>query len=224
MFQKDSRNVYRDPALAELPWLDHGFGARDSIDWPSGLPAASLKQIHSDLVLEVTGESGCLGEGDALITDRPGAWLTIRTADCVPVILADPAHHAIAVIHAGWRGAVAGIMRAAFERMRSQFGTEAPRTYASIGPAIGPCCFEVGPEVASRFEPWFPERRDLRQKTKIDLEEAVARQLLEIGFVFQLVSRARICTACNTNHLHSFRRDKESAGRQVTAGAILTRP
>jgi hypothetical protein len=92
-----------------------------------------------------------LGEGDALLDNTPGSVVAIKTADCLPILLVDDRHRAVAAVHAGWRGTVAGIAQRAVEAMRAQFGSAPGDLRAAIGPGIGPCCYEVGPEVAAEF-------------------------------------------------------------------------
>ena len=129
-------------------WLEHGFGTRNAnLDQAA---MASVKQIHSD-VTYVAREAGCVGEGDALVTRTQGVAVSVRTADCFPILLADPETRAVAAIHAGWRGTAAGVVRASLDRMRSEFGTDPKNVFAAIGPGIGGCCYEVGVEVARQF-------------------------------------------------------------------------
>src|ERR1700754_3758813 len=91
--------------FSDLPWLQHGFGSRHSENWLDSY--TNLKQIHSNKVVSADGRRGCLEQGDALITSDPGNWIGVRTADCVPILIADPEHRVVAAIHAGWRGTVA---------------------------------------------------------------------------------------------------------------------
>jgi hypothetical protein len=215
-FCLDEHGVYRPPGWERFAWVECGFGTRSSENWTQGA-SASLKQIHSDLVLRVDHEIGRLGEGDALVTDSSGVWLEVRTADCVPLILIDPLHEAIGVAHCGWRGAVAGIVEKTLQRMRQEFGSRAADVHAAIGPGIGGCCFEVGPEVGIQFGTWFPERKDLHACAKIDLEETLVRQLERRGVCPDRITRARLCTVCHEGQFHSFRRQKEAAGRMISA-------
>ncbi|HEV7785250.1 MAG TPA: polyphenol oxidase family protein, partial [Thermoanaerobaculia bacterium] len=106
---------------------------------PAAPPLAWAKQIHSAVALPA--QAGACGEGDALYTVETGLALSVVTADCVPVLLAGP--EGLAAVHAGWRGIVGGAIPAALDRMT---GDSAERT-AWIGPAIGPCCYEVGEDV-----------------------------------------------------------------------------
>ncbi len=214
-FSIDSSGVIHSAALSFIPGLIHGFGTRQSQGWP-GQPSATVKQIHSDRVVLARGP-GSLGEADALITDRSGFALSVRTADCVPILIADPDHHAVAAIHAGWRGTVSRIAVGSVEAMRQHFGSDPAALAVAIGPAIGRCCFEVGPEVASEFAALFPERHDLRSKTYIDLPEANRRQLVEAGVPSDRIFTADLCTRCDSARFHSYRRDREGSGRMVTA-------
>ena len=111
-------------------------------------------QVHSDIVRRVGRENrgeGLLrpvpGDYDGLITDEPGVVLAVFSADCAPVLLYDPVRRAVGAVHAGWRGTAAGIVRNAAKQMRSEFGCEPQNLRAAVGPCIGSCCFETGPEV-----------------------------------------------------------------------------
>ncbi len=191
--------------FGELPGIEHGFGTRhDHID-QHGM--ASLRQIHSNRVL-IAERPGCAGGGDALITQTPGLALSIRTADCFPILLADPRAGVVAAIHAGWRGTAAGIVQETVRRMRAQFGTDAADLFAAIGPGIGACCYEVGDEVARRF--------GLRGKGKIDLAEANRAQLIECGVKAGRIKSIGRCTFCEPGIFFSYRREGEKAGRMVS--------
>jgi YfiH family protein len=214
-------NVYCISAFDELPWLRHGFGTAHSTDWPPE-PLASVKQIHSNHVIQVTEAcSGRLAEADALVTNVPGANIGIRTADCVPILLADPEHRAVAAIHAGWRGTVDNIAGAAVRAMGTHYGSRPQALLAAIGPAIGFCCFEVGPEVAVQFAPVFPERTDLEEKVHIDLQEANRRLLTRAGVQAGHLYGCSRCTFCTAGEFHSWRRD-HSPGRMVSVIGIRT--
>lgn len=223
-FRQDEFHVYRVAELEQFPWLDHGFGTRRARDWLPAAELVTLRQVHSGTVHRAGELPGCLGEGDALVTDRSGRWLGIRTADCVPILLADTRRRAVAVIHAGWRGALDGVVANTVARMTHEFHSAPEDLHAAIGPAIGACCYEVGPEVASRFQAIFPERKDLDGKTRLDLAEAVGRQLRAAGLVPERIYAGAPCTFCHPRDFHSFRRDREQAGRVVSGIGITGRP
>ena len=121
----------------------------------------TMRQIHSDLAHCVDGPTVATGtlQGDALLTRDSGILLTIQTADCVPILLADPRTRAAAAIHSGWRGTLKRIAEKTLGRMRMEFGTKPPDVIAVLGPAIGGCCYEVGHEVAKEFAAQFPDAR-----------------------------------------------------------------
>jgi polyphenol oxidase len=210
----ENHSVYRVSILDEIPWIEHGYGTKSAQPGFSAL--VTIRQIHSDRVIEAQ-QPGCAGEGDALITDQPGLALSIRTADCLPILLVDTKQRAIAAVHAGWRGLVSEIAPKTVVAMTERFGTRVEDLRVAIGPGIGHCCFEVGPEVAIRFQKFFPERTDLDRKTTVDLSLAVIRQLGQIGILEGQIVSAEFCTFCRQDLFHSYRRDRESAGRMVSA-------
>ena len=206
MFERANDGVFRAKTLNDLAWLRHGFGTRLSANWPDRNGLAFAKQIHSDRVLKVESE-GAQGEGDALISDRPGLALTVRTADCLPILIADPKNRAVAAVHAGWRGVVSQIAPKAVEAMTREFGTRPGDVIVAIGPGIGPCCFEVGPEVAAQF--------GLSGRTKVDLVSTVCRQLRRNGVSPGQINASGLCSYCDSQLFESYRRDREQAGRMI---------
>jgi polyphenol oxidase len=125
---------------------------------------APLRQIHSDVVHIAAGAIASRNEhppkGDALITREPGVLLVVQTADCVPILLADTKRRAVAAVHAGWRGTLARIGAKTIGRMQMEFGTRPEDVFAALGPGIGRCCYEVGPELAREFRGQFPKARE----------------------------------------------------------------
>jgi YfiH family protein len=191
--------------LIQLKWLHHGFGTR--ADLVSQENMASLKQIHSGSVL--LGEQiGCAGEGDALVTANRGVAVSVRTADCYPILLADERNHAVAAVHAGWRGTAARIVIRTLREMHQLYGTEAADVYAAIGPGIGECCYEVGADVAWQF--------GLERAARIDLAAINRRQMLDAGVAEQRIDVLGGCTKCDVHLFHSYRRDQFAAGRMIS--------
>jgi len=191
------------------------------------LPVA-IRQVHGDELLHIpAGAAGESGEPPpaadgvvALRQDASGQIAAVRTADCVPVLLADHEAGAVAAIHAGWRGTASGIVRKGVERLE-KLGFEPGRLLAAIGPAIGPCCYVVGEDVAeavSRATPspseTFLGQRDGGEPT-LDLSEALSRQLRAAGLDPASISRAPWCTSCRADLFFSHRRDGERAGRMM---------
>jgi YfiH family protein len=215
LFHLDSGNVYRAQVLEGIPWLEHGFGTRLSSHWPDTADLATVQQVHSDKVL-IADQAGPLGEGDALIWNQPGITLSVRTADCLPILMADTRNRAIAAVHAGWRGTILEIVPKTILAMADRFGTNPDDLVIAIGPGIGACCFEVGPEVAIQFAKLFPERTDLDQKTTVDLAETNLRLLRRNGGSVRQIATSGLCTCCRPDLFHSYRRDREAAGRMVS--------
>jgi len=179
---------------------------------------AWAKQIHSARVLAAASPGDC-GEGDALVSTQTGLALAVVTADCVPILLAshEPGGP-IAAVHAGWRGIAAGIVAATLARMEDTWQAPAPALTAWIGPAIGPCCYEVGEEVAERVARAAADPRVIRPNPDparpnphLDLHEAVRSQLAQAGV--SDVRTVELCTRCHPAEVWSYRREGQRAGR-----------
>lgn len=208
--------MYRADILEQFLWLEHGFGTRHSRAWPPSANLAIVRQIHSNKVI-LADRAGDLGQADALISNTPGLALAIRTADCLPILIADPDRRAIAAVHAGWRGTVQQILGETVRAMSDQFGSRSENLVIAIGPAIGACCYEVGPEVGEQFTGLFPERQDLKSRARIDLAEATIRQLRRNGGSAGQIDSSGLCTRCLRDLFHSYRRDGDAAGRMWSA-------
>ena len=178
-----------------------------------GVVVAWAKQVHSDRVLAAS--PGCGGEGDALIAPRDlGLALAISTADCVPVLLVGPTH--LAAAHAGWRGLANGILAATVRRL-----PDPPETLSAwIGPSIGPCCYEVSPEVADQvLHRTGPGALGLVRggpsgKPHLDLFSTAETQLRALGV--RRIAALRNCTRCDEENLHSYRREGQGGGRNLS--------
>lgn len=156
---------------------------------------------------------------DAVITRQPGCCLCISTADCIPVLLYDTVHQAVAAVHAGWRGTVNYIVGHTLERMRTLFGTEGADVVACIGPGISLQSFEVGDEVYDAFlrQGFDMTRLSIRKvetgKYHIDLWEANRQQLLDFGVPGRQIETAGICTYIHHEQFFSARRLGIQSGR-----------
>jgi YfiH family protein len=202
--------ILHSALLSKLTWIDHGFGTRLGPLSQAGM--ASLKQIHSASVLVPT-EPGCAGEGDALLTATPGLRVSVRTADCYPILLADTKNRAVAAVHAGWRGTAGKIVVETLAKMRAEFGTSPSDIVAAIGPGIGMCCYEVGAEVGRLF--------GLEGAGRIDLAAANRRQLLDTGVEKPAIDVLGGCTFCDSSRFYSFRRDKADRGRMISYIGVI---
>ncbi|MEK7755512.1 MAG: polyphenol oxidase family protein, partial [Acidobacteriota bacterium] len=159
MFYRTESGIWRAAPLDAFQWLEYGFGGRHAN--PPAHPLATLDQIHSAVVVCADNRTGRIEPGDALVAGQPGVRIGVRTADCLPILLADPERRAVAAVHAGWRGTLLGVAVRAAEAMSRLFGSRPGSLHAAIGPGINACCFEVGPEVAAQFRNLLPERNDL---------------------------------------------------------------
>ncbi len=171
------------------------------------MPVALMSQVHGCGVLRVA-TSGMAGEGDALVTDQRGLLLAVRVADCVPILVAGT--HAVAAIHAGWRGLAAGVIAATLDAL-------GPGTWtAAVGPCICVDCYEVGPEVVRGIANSVPEavfvRRDFGPRPHADLGAAAAHQLQAAGV--DTIDILSTCTRCSSAHW-SYREQGAAAGRQA---------
>jgi polyphenol oxidase len=163
---------------------------------------ARMHQVHGGRVV-TAGESGLAGEADGLVAARPGLALLVTVADCLPVFLFDPESAVIGALHAGWRGIVGGVLEAGIEAARAA-GAPPARLEVAIGPGIGPCCFEVGPEVAARFDP-ATHRPGRGTRPHLDLGHAARLRLIAAGVAPGAISGPQACTRCQAERYFSAR-------------------
>lgn len=188
-------------------------------------PFFTLHQVHGDAVHWLApGDATPPAElkGDAIVA-APGARpIGVFTADCAPILIADPASGVVAAVHAGWRGTVAGVAAAAVAAMRDRHGLDPGALRAAIGPTIGPCCFEVGDEVveALRAAPWPGTAAAVvprEPRAHADLFTANVAQLVAAGLDPANVHASRLCTSCDAGLFYSWRRDAGTTGRLQAA-------
>jgi YfiH family protein len=164
-------------------------------------------------------------EADAIITDDPGVAIGVRVADCAPVLLFDPLRNVAAAVHAGWRGTAASASLKAVEALQREFGCRPHDLAAAIGPCLGACCGEVGPDVVEQFRAggatpasigaWFsPGNGD---RSFLDLERANRDQLERAGLDPACIYASGLCTRTHHERLHSYRAARDSAGRMLAA-------
>ncbi len=165
------------------------------------------------------GGSWCAGEGDCLVTTARGVAVGVWTADCVPVLLASS--HAVAAVHAGWRGAATGVVPAALDRL-GDAGVGSDRISAALGPAIGACHYPVGAEVVDALSATGVPADVWRREDRVDLRSLLAAQLVRYGVSPSRIHRVGGCTACDPE-LASYRRDGPGAGRQLALAFLVGR-
>ncbi len=220
MFREDEHGTLRCPALDELGWVEHGFGTRQADPPVDGWRVSWLRQVHSDQCVVVNGDGGCAGEGDALITARPGVLLSVRTADCLPILIADPKRRLVAAIHAGWRGSAVNLSGKVVGRLRTGFGADPADLLVAVGPGIGVCCYTVGAEVAGLLAEYVPELKGCSGPIHIDLAEVNRRQLLAAGVAADKLLSGAPCTGCRPELFYSYRRERRHGGRMTSVIGI----
>jgi YfiH family protein len=267
----------RPGGVSELPANHEGHAGAEKVlnlgftDWDSrehvlenrqrffaSLGAAKMRvvgsrQIHSDIIQVVGSAEVPHGEqapqGDALITREPGALLVVQTADCIPILLADTKHRAVAAIHSGWRGTAQRIAEKTLGRMQMEFGTRPQDVIAALGPGIGGCCYEVGHEVVREFAkfpdarewfegpfdalengdnnsnwlPWLtmrpPGHAPTALRAQLDLIAANRAMLMAAGIAPDKIQSSGFCTSCSTDLFFSYRRE-QTTGRLMAAIGI----
>ncbi len=212
---------------AHLRDLAESVGARE---------VAMVMQVHGSSVLVVrrgTPLPVARPEADVLVSDAPDIAISIRVADCVPLLMADRSRGVVAAVHAGWRGTAARAAVAAIDALRREFGTRPADLIVAIGPSIGACCYEVGTDLVDAFaaagheryliERWFlspPPARGSKERPGLTLDVARANtdQLILAGVPEDQIYASGLCTAMHLDVLTSYRKEKEKATRM--AGVI----
>lgn len=206
---------------------------RERLSAFTGVAAEALclgGQVHGTRVAVVEEPGGRFEKTDALVTALPDVPLMILTADCAAVALYDPVRAAVGIAHAGWRGTLADIAAVIIGVMRGRFGTAPPELLAAVGPSIGPCCYQVGPEVTDAFYAAHPDiAPDILSppdfasagsfegvnddRSMLDLWTANRLMLERAGVPPQHIEVSGSCTACNTDRFFSHRAEKGRTGR-----------
>ena len=191
--------------------------------------SADVRIVHNEW--EAQPKPGVLGDDqycDALISDTPKILLAVKTADCVPILLADSETGSFAAIHAGWRGTSASIVVRAVDQLKQEYGSRAENLRVAIGPAANGCCYEVGAEVINVFKERFPESDHLFTPTRngharVDLQKANREQLIGAGVLPDRILIAPLCTMERTDLFFSYRREKNVHGRVGRLMSVIGR-
>ncbi|HTM37195.1 MAG TPA: peptidoglycan editing factor PgeF [Terriglobales bacterium] len=226
-------------------WLVSSLGKRRRAKWE----LVTLRQVHSDLIHLINRVPEHPLSGDGMITATAGLLLAVLTADCFPLIIADPKRRAVGVFHAGWRGTVKRVAEKGVGEMRKHFGSIPSQLRAAIGPGIRSCCYQVGPELRNSFEAQFayasqlfretkerneiherypllfltaraPGHSDLPRQIFLDLAQANRRQLLDAGLLARNISDLGSCTSCNPELFFSHRAQKGKTGRMMAVAGV----
>ena len=184
---------------------------------------ATLHQVHSNHVHtigNITGECE-QPQGDALITACQNTTLAVQSADCIPVLIADPVRRAIAAVHSGWRGTLARILPATIRTMQDAFGTEPADLVLALGPGIQACCFQIGAEVRQLFLQEYGNSGAIvpmpgvPDKYLLNLERILEIQCIDASLNPENCYSSGACTRCNTSQFFSYRAEGAHSGRMM---------
>jgi len=185
------------------------------------LRIVTMKQVHGDRILEVKDKHiKEAEEADGMVTEENGLFLGVLTADCVPVLFSVSDRKLAAVVHAGWRGTLAGIAPKMISHLRDRYGVEPASIEAALGPAIGSCCYEIGTDVSRPLlQKWghLAERCLHRKGGRhfLDLRGLNSLLLQEAGVPYAQIFDVGPCTSCAAGDFFSYRREKKETGRQI---------
>ena len=226
----NAASILTCPAFDRFTGIRHGFSIRGVTPsdgaWPFP-PAHSGEQVHGAQIACVSGTPGSdalrygdnrIAGVDALITNSAETPIAVRSADCMPILLADSETGAIAAVHAGWRGTAKRILERTIDELQKNFGAKPENIYAALGPAIGPCCFKVRADVIDAFQKLgHPVSGYTQPKSEeswmLDLRGLNEHQLIEKGVPPLHIFTVGGCTACHPGDYPSYRRDGSSSER-----------
>jgi YfiH family protein len=185
---------------------------------------ATCKQVHGNHIEIVQMVPETPPVADALVTSVKGVFLAVKTADCLPVLLLDRSRGIASAVHAGWRGTVKRILPKVVECMSDQFGSRPEDLVAALGPAIGPCCYEVDDTVLNPIRESIPDPERFitvvnngnTASRRIDLALVNRFELIAKGVREENIHDVNLCTCCNPDLFFSYRRDGALSGRQIS--------
>jgi polyphenol oxidase len=194
----------------------------------------TTRQVHRSDFVSFDSVPDRPPAADALITKRPGIFVGVKTADCLPILIIDPRTKTAAAIHAGWRGTVLRITRRIVRHLIDNLDVNPENLIAVLGPAIGPCCYEVDEKVLDPFRRNLPDaERFITAKSlesaaaknkismRVDLCEANRWELIEARIPEENVICLRMCTSCKRDLFFSYRRDGSKSGRHMAVAGFL---
>ena len=201
---------------------EQGMVKAGDADFPA---VVSIRQVHGTDVLSIDGPLKAgqkfFGGHDAVLTNQAGVLLTVQTADCVPVLLMDSARGVIGAVHAGWRGAVHGIVTKSVRTMVERFDAGLASLHVAIGPSAGPCCYEVDSPVIDRLAPDVSDDSTILRRTgpgtgRLDLKELIRRQAVSLGIAADHIHTVDLCTICRPDLFFSYRREGKVHGNMIS--------
>ncbi len=208
----------RERVLENRKRLASGLGVSPGdFVMPGQVHSGDVKVVSRDIL--ISGKKEGFADTDALVTGLRGICIMILVADCVPILFFDPEKRIVGAAHAGWRGTLKSVARNTVLCMKNVFGCSPRDILAGIGPSIGPCCYEVGPEVISQAEKAFPAAKGYVVKKSgdgtgyFDLWNANISQLLEAGVPMENIELAGECTCHNSKKFFSHRCQGGRTGR-----------
>ncbi len=190
----------------------------------------TCRQVHGDNIAVLNALPDRSPSADAIITENPGIFPGIKTADCLPILMLEPKTRVAAAVHAGWRGTVLRITRKVLLTMKKRFHCEPSDMIVGLGPAIRACCYEVDDRVLTPLRRAIPEAdrfigvRSRRQSPKdapilshhLDLTAVNRYELVEEGVPYENIFDLGVCTSCNPELFYSYRRDGSLSGRHIS--------
>lgn len=218
---------FEGPVLDEDGRINEEYVARlcATVGFPYGR-LSSCRQVHGTAIYRVAvAERRWLGACDGLATDLVDAPLAVFTADCVPIVLWAARARALALLHAGWRGTLGKIAAAGVSRLEDDWQVRADEVVVFLGPGVGPCCYDVGDDVARAAEAAFGKKAgqvltEERGVRRLDLYRANELAAQEAGVLPENIYRVATCTSCEAGLFISARRDGSAAGRLMAVAAI----
>ncbi len=232
----------RSGGCSGMPWNSLNFSATDG-DQPEnvrrnldilgsrlGIAPRNMvfcRQVHGDAVVIAHRVPEEEPVADAVISDQAGVFPAVKTADCLPILLLDPVRRISAAIHAGWKGTVLRITRKVISILVEKFGVRSADLFAALGPAIGPCCYEVDDAVIQPFTRDFPGAEQFmidssrNRHRQLDLVGANYQELLCAGIPDHRIFSVGLCTSCNPELFFSYRRDRGQTGRHVAVVGLF---
>lgn len=214
-------NLQDRPALARRQTFLSSFNIQNNQVVTAGL-------VHGGQVAIVnnTNAGQIIVTTDGLITNAKNTPLAITVADCLPIVLYDPVHQVVGLLHAGWRGLAAGIIKNAVTMMTKTFGTKPNELEVAIGPSIHRCHYQVGADVLAAFssiELAHPAVTTINNSYFLDLPTVARHQLMALNLVPDQIGMSSACTACQVDSYFSFRKDGQKKGVAINAMMAVAR-